>query len=232
MKNRIFTGLFMLILFAVSFSATAQEVEKKKDKKIDKDKSGYIFINHDDDGFKTLVSKEIEHGFYASFDMGFSKVNDAEMIELGGRIGWIINHGFVLGLAGNGFINNLEDDNINDNKADVSGGYGGLLLEPIILPKSPVHLSFPVMIGAGGVSTEYWDEAIGPYGIATNVLVDDTDAFFIVRPGAELEFNVARFIRIGLGAHYRYLVDLDLEGYDSDALDGFSGVVSLKLGWF
>ncbi|MCI0522234.1 MAG: hypothetical protein L0Y37_01125, partial [Bacteroidales bacterium] len=31
-------------------------------------------------------------------------------------------------------------------------GYGGFIIEPIVAPMYPVHVSFPILIGGGGIS--------------------------------------------------------------------------------
>jgi len=222
MKRTVLIVLSICILTLIFADQTIAQEESN-------DTTGYVVVDHKSDNFKTLLNQDIQHGFYLSFDMGVGEINNTELIELGGRLGWIINHGLTIGFAGQGFINNVDTDYNTLDDPDLTGGYGGILIEPIVKPMSPVHVSFPVILGAGGIHK-------GGYDYGDNYWEDEwksnTDAFFIARPGVELEANVARFMRIAVGGYYRWAVDVDLEDYDSDVLNGFSGGISLKIGLF
>jgi len=69
--------------------------------------------------------------------------------------------------------------------------------------------------------------------------------FFLVEPGVDLEFNVVKFFRIGVGASYRFTNGVSLRykqldanfdeivtEIDKDALDSFSFNLCFKFGWF
>ena len=51
-------------------------------------------------------------------------------------------------------------------------------------------------------------------------------------PGIELELNVIRLVRLGIGASYRYTSDLDMPATPKDALHGINAGVSIKVGCF
>lgn len=159
-----------------------------------------------------------------------------------GRGAFIFDHSLAIGLGGYGFANNLNYDYYhgeNEKHLSLAGGYGGLLIEPIIAGKSPVHLSFPVLIGAGGVALvdmynyDYWDQQYPQYEYAH-------DVFFVVEPAVELEFNLARFFRMAATASYRFTSNIDLKRSDlelssqtkADALRGFNFGLTFKFGKF
>jgi hypothetical protein len=54
----------------------------------------------------------------------------------------------------------------------------------------------------------------------------------VVEPGLEVEINVTRFFKIGLGASYRLVRQSDLITVSDKDLSGFSGGLSLKFGKF
>ena len=61
--------------------------------------------------------------------------------------------------------------------------------------------------------------------------------FFVVEPGVEVELNMARFFRMGLGATYRYTNGVVLSYPDGTevplrALDGLNFHVNFKFGKF
>jgi hypothetical protein len=113
----------------------------------------------------------------------------------------------------------------------LTGGYGGLYIEPILLPRSPVHLSFPVLLGAGGISFISRDE-----GFNEN-FIEDSKAFLLIEPSAELELNLTKFFRLAFGASYRFPTQFDVglpDTYtiDVDALKSMSYTITFKFGKF
>jgi hypothetical protein len=137
----------------------------------------------------------------------------------------------AIGLGGSGFFNDVQHDVTLDQDISIAGGYGGFFFEPIIMPRYPVHISFPILIGAGGVSVvssdnDGWDEYES----------EASDAFMVIEPGVEVELNVTRFFKFCVGAYYRYTSDVDIQEteyqVDPDILRGFSGGVTFKFGRF
>jgi hypothetical protein len=220
---------------------------------------GAIILQAQEEEMKLLFHKKdkpetekqkIDNGGYGSINAGWTRIDGKDAIVLGARVAWIANHHFSLGLAGRGFFNNLSSDtyydpgyNANyDPTYSLSGGYGGIFFEPIIAPMSPVHVSFPILIGAGGVTTT---PANWKYIDFNNYYYYNTDAYFVLEPGVDLEFNITKFFRIALGGSYRYTSDIYLqhkylneldetvyENISNDALRGFNLDISLKFGWF
>lgn len=190
-----------------------------------RNRNEYSTIFHKED------SNKIEHGFYGSFGFGYSSINRKDALLGSFKLAWLINHRLGIGFAGNGFVNNLDKTGITDDYF-LSGGYGGLFLEPILLPKSPIHLSFPIVIGAGGVAVlpnNFWDRIYYD--------VNEYDIYFVVEPGVELEFNIVKFFRISMGASYRFTNGVLLNNPDGqpvnvDALDGISYNINFKFGKF
>src|SRR5690606_29907165 len=99
-------------------------------------------------------------------------------------------------------------------------GYGGILIEPIIGHRSPIHVSLPFIIGAGGCGYEYYSELTDNFDPHDYNI--DAQAFFVVEPGIELEINLIKLVRIGIGASYRYTSNIDLPATPKDALHGIN----------
>ena len=94
-------------------------------------------------------------------------------------------------------------------------------------------MSFPVTIGAGGVSYVRSNRDFEFYES------EDSHAFFVVEPGVDVEFNLLPFVRFGVGVKYRVTSDMEMTYIDSgnrildrDALSGFSTALTLKFGKF
>ncbi len=182
-----------------------------------------------DDEFRTLFGNNTEIGGYGGFGMYYSEINGRDAINFNGRGAIILGHGIALGISGTGFVSDYVFDPVRGEDANLAGGYGGIFIEPILLPKYPVHISVPVTFGVGGIAYSYryeydeydWDNQ-----------VEDTEVFLVVEPGVELEVNVTRFFRLAVGGYYRITSDLDLVQTQRDALNGFSGGITFKFGMF
>lgn len=188
--------------------------------------STYYYGKNDD--IKTLFGPKISHGAYIGFSTYYSEINGKETLETGGRIGWIIDHCLTIGFEGMGFANSVViDDIIHGYSFDIVGGYGGIFFEPIVFPKFPVHVAFPITLGVGGVAYSNglnWSEA--------EYIYDQADAFLLVKPGVELELNVIKYFRVALGVNYKIAYDVDIPNVKKDVLNGLSGGVTFKLGKF
>lgn len=235
MKTKTILTLLMAFFSVVFLQAQNNDEEMK-----------LLFNKKDKSGDK----EKIANGGYGALTFGYTQIDGKDAMVIGARAAWIANHHFALGLAGRGFFNNFNSNeyydptynpNYDPNYA-LAGGYGGILLEPIVAPNYPVHVSFPVLIGAGGVSATPTNWQNVDY---YNQYYYGTDAYFVLEPGVDVEFNITKFFRIALGASYRYtsdvylqykyLNDLDETVYvnvPKDALRGFNFDFSLKFGWF
>ncbi|MFT6828872.1 MAG: hypothetical protein ACI8Q1_002575 [Parvicella sp.] len=185
--------------------------------------------------FKTIFSGNglRSNGAYGGITTGYTQVANRDAILLGAHGAWLINHRFGLGFGGTAFVTEGKDDLQLNSRYSLAGGYGGLRMEFIAFPESPIHVTFPLLIGAGGVT---YSEMGRDYSIGRE---EDTRAFFVTEAGAELGLNLIKFMRLSFGLSYRYTSDVNLTYFeggnaivDKDALRGMSGSISLKFGKF
>lgn len=199
----------------------------------------------DQDEIKTLFKKGKEPkkpqiGYHIGPELAYTQfTGKKDVLMLGLNMGLTVNRWFGVGLSGYGIVNSgmldydsLVYDNIDKKYKDCNlfGGYGGINLEFTILPKSPVHVTFPVLIGLGGLTYLYFPDKDNYYYDYSETI--DWDVFFLVQPGVRVEFNVVRFFRIGVGASYRYVPDLNLINTTGSAVNQFNAHLSLKFGKF
>ena len=132
----------------------------------------------------------------------------------------------------------IREEELTDEVAtNFIGGYGSLLIEPIILPRFPVHVSFPILAGVGGIAYSYeeWE--------FRDSFVEDSDFFLVIEPGVELEFNILKHFRIAVGAYYTLTSEIQLEyaetfpGVDAriappNVIRGINMGVTMKFGRF
>ncbi len=196
----------------------------------------------DTTGINTLFGSgdDIEHGGWGGLSTHYTRVMDQDALLVGARGGWLIDHRVTLGVAGHGLVtdapNAAYDDHLLSNGSDLQKksqfrmGYGGLLIEPIIAHRSALHVSLPIIVGAGGCGYQIYESLTEDFDPFT--WSDDYQAFFVVEPGIELELNIIKLVRFGVGASYRYTTDITLPGTPGDALRGFNAGVTLKVGSF
>jgi hypothetical protein len=178
---------------------------------------------------------KISHGGYAGLTVGYTQIDGENVMTLGGRAGWLIDHHVTIGLAGNAFLSSIfiEGDfpNAEENGLYLSGGYGGLFVEPILAPNFPVHVSFPILIGGGGIVLN--DHTYHDYDWEYDYYEPyNWDYYFVFEPGLEIELNVVKFFRVAFGASYRLTSNLHIDEVQKDLLNGFNAGVTFKFGKF
>jgi hypothetical protein len=186
--------------------------------------------------------KDYRNGGWGGPMVAFTEVLDQPALLTGLRGGWMIDHRFTLGLAGYGLVTNapnpaydqwlLEEGESLRHPSQFRMGYGGLLLEPVIGYKSPIHVTLPILIGAGGCT--YQTYLPRPFRDSTHRVdrFERGEAFFVVEPGVELELSLVRLVRVAVGASYRYTTDIDLPATPADALRGMNATFTVKVGRF
>ena len=204
----------ILILFSMTLKSQDPEFEYYKNKEI-----------------KTLLGRNRSGGAYGSCSIGYSMIDNKNAVLMGGRLSWIASHCVGIGIGGTGFINEFHYEHSLDRQVFLTGGYGGIYIEPILLPRFPVHLSFPVLLGAGGISYVSTDPDFN------NHFIEDSKAFLLIEPAAELELNLTKFFRLSFGASYRYPTPFNVgisgsPSANAESLKGMSYMVTFKLGKF
>ncbi|MBE0674595.1 MAG: hypothetical protein IH591_08040 [Bacteroidales bacterium] len=189
------------------------------------------FEYYQDKNIKTLMGRNRQGGGYLGMTMGYSVIDNKHAVLFGGRLSWIANQSLGIGIGGTGFINEYHYEPALDREVFLAGGYGGIYLEPILLPRSPVHLSFPVLFGAGGISYISDDESFN------GNLIEESEPFLIIEPSAEIELNMSRFFRLAFGASYRFPTGFRLgtggsEFVSASSLKGWSYLMTFKIGKF
>jgi len=185
--------------------------------------------------FLVLNGSKISGGFVGT-TIKVGELNNQESIWLGGETGVIFGQDLGVGFAGYGMINSVKSntETLGGNSLYYQSGYGGLLIEPAMFENRVFSISFPSLIGAGGIaettSRGLIDE-LEYYDLDEDEILAG-DAFWVLEPGAQLNLNVTRWMKINAGVSYRKAFGLDFPKSGDSILDGMNGTVSLKLGWF
>lgn len=171
-------------------------------------------------------------GGYFGLNSHYSKINNTDALLVGAEFTAVINHSFNIGLQGYGLVTSIHSSSVSDygDQMYIGLGYGGIKLEPVLFYNSPVHVSFPVLLGGGGI-TEYSKNYYGGYHHYHHNKYT-SDWFFLVEPGVNMELNIVKFMRISTGVSYRVTSNFEFDGIEQNNLNGFNFDLSLKFGWF
>ncbi|MEM6829264.1 MAG: hypothetical protein AAF551_02025 [Bacteroidota bacterium] len=215
------TLLAFALLVSVCFQAFSQ-------KYIDTD-------NPEDEKIKSLINTENDLNGFGGIDLKVGDFKNERSLMVGGCGGLVINRRFLFGIAGYGLAKDVEFNGFVPQKDTVKtlnlfGGYGGILVGATIAPKELVHISIPIVLGAGAFEIE--DQHFFSDGLSDREFVIENSVFFIIEPGLEIEFNVSSHFRLGFGATYRYITDLELINLSDEEVTGATGMVSLRFGRF
>lgn len=119
----------------------------------------------------------------------------------------------------------------------IQSAFGGGKIEYTPRPDALVHVSFPLMIGAGAASADSvrtkYGRDFGFEGKNRNGRLT-TNAFVVVQPGINLEMNILRYAKLYVGANYRlsFLADNQTALLPASTLQGFSITGGLRMGLF
>ncbi len=173
---------------------------------------------------------------YGASTTALTGIGDEAAIKMGGRAMWLKNSRFGIGLAGYAIQGgNNTDPALSNDSYKLAGGYGGLMLEYNVNPNKAIHLSFPLLIAGGAMTYALQDINL------SNIdrLLEDQRVVAIVEPGAMLEFNVIKYVKVALDVSYRYASHSELNYEDTgevilagSGLNNFSGGVTVKFGIF
>ena len=174
---------------------------------------------------QTVLTGGVSHGGFGAVHLRAGKVGNERSLFMGGEAAWVANQRLILGVgvwalvSGNARI--ATSSGAEDESAPLRMGYAGALVGYRIAPAAIVHPTASILIGAGGASIAD-SQAAG----------DDDDAFFVAEPALGVELNVASFVRLGVGASYRWVAGVELAGLRDEDLSGLTGELSLRLGRF
>jgi hypothetical protein len=185
---------------------------------------------------QTLLSTEVDEiGWFVELPFTLSEIQDETIFLPGLSAGVILNQNLRLGLSGFDFSqdwNRISLPEADQGKgAFLEGSYGGLLIEPLINSEKLIHFTFPLLIGGGRVELESKTLHPDEDGEMEEMELAEK-AYFMLRPGANVEFNLHPYVRLAVGASYRWTTNIDMPDVEKDAMRGFNAHFSVRVGQF
>ena len=191
--------------------------------------------NPEDEEIKSLLSKGNDLNGFGGIDLKVSDFNSERALLTGAYGGLIINRRYLFGVAGYGIVTNVEFDGMVPNqtetkKLNLHGGYGGIMVGVSIAPKEVIHVTIPILLGAGAF--EVVDKNFFSNNLPDSEFTIENSVFFVAEPGIQVEVNISNHFRLGFGATYRYVTGTELLNLDDSDVVGATGMMSLRFGRF
>lgn len=190
--------------------------------------SSLLNAQNSDDYIEFNDRKNTVHGVYMGLGFHYGQIKKADTYLSSFKVAYVANQQFEIGFIGVGFYSDLNKQGLSSNDRDLVGAYGGLHLEPILFSKSKVNISFPVLIGGGAIGV-----LEGDIDDDSTIHDDDWDPVFVIEPGANILYNINRYVQLEAGVKYRFSSRVNFELEDSlSRINGLSVGIGVKIGVF
>lgn len=172
---------------------------------------------------------------YGAITNKFTSIRGDYANMVGAYGGVFIDRKVMIGIGGFSTTNKIRVPAEFSSNPGVEMSYGyvqtGLMTEYVLASNKPVHLVLSMFAGAG-FSYQYehwsnpnydWNVTHGPY---------DQNWSFVMEPGAQVEINLFRWMRLSPGVSYRRSYNSDGAGLSDSDLSNWSYNVTVKFGKF
>lgn len=161
-------------------------------------------------------------GFFVAPAIGLTKLDDAAAALFHVRGGMNFSDAFSFGGFYNASMHQIVPK--SETLANICMDYwsAGGLLEFTAFAKKLVHVTFPIQLGIGEVQMDN-EEGDAELGEAN---------FAVIEPAALIELNLHKYVRLNVGAGYRWISDVEYRNFDQRSLEGLTGYAGLRFGWF
>ena len=213
--------IFIFLIFCSGSFAFAQRYMDTNDPK--------------DEEVKSLLSKKNDLNAFGAADLKVGDLKGERGLLVGAYGGFIINRRYLFGVAGYGLVTNVAFEGTVPGQTEAKqlnlhGGYGGVLIGGTIAPRELIHISIPIILGAG--SLEVVDKDFFINNPADSEFTVENTVFFVAEPGIEVEFNITKYFRLGAGMTYRYVSGTELENVQDEDVSGTTAMISFRFGRF
>jgi hypothetical protein len=165
-------------------------------------------------------------GYFIRPTCSFGKIAGTTAVLPGVGMGIILNNKLSLSLNYKLIVTENTPVGEADTRLYLDQQYFGLKCEYSIFPISPVHANFYLDSGVGHTELDLKDAFEFDY-------YDQTDASFgYLEPGAAIELNIWKYIRMDFGAGYRFASKVTYRSLTEKNLVGVNYFVGLKIGIF
>lgn len=178
---------------------------------------GTLQLSAQDISFTQQGKNELNR-FYIDLVSKTATLNGGWGLFGGLRAGYNINNNISVGLVAHGLIpEKLGGSYINrEGRDELHLGYGGLEAAYNYNLSDKFYLTGLMMIGAGRVDYEN---------------LGGDDYFFIMEPGASINYRLAEWFGLGLSAGYRFAAGVKYSDFSDASFSGWSSSLDFKFGF-
>jgi len=196
----------LIILFCTAaFNAAAQQAEETK----------------------TLFGSGKPHiGYFVIPSCQIGEIAGSTAVLPGIGAGIILNNKISLGINYRFIATENTPVGETDTRLYLDQNYAGVKGEYILFPEKAAHLNFQLEAGMGHTEFDLKDAYE-----SGDVPVNDA-SFAYLEPGAALEINLWKYMKLDLGAGYRFVSDVTFSNLTEKDFMGFTFTAGLKIGIF
>jgi hypothetical protein len=174
-------------------------------------------------------------GIYIAPEFQYGSLNGDFTSFGGGSLMLMINNRFAFGVTGQSSISNTFSPT-NSSPLFVRSRFGGAKMEYSVNPFSALHITLPLVVGVGVVQADSLSTRFGYLGGGerNNFYSRRGNSYVVIQPGVNVEANLLKFMKLFVGANYRFSVlnDNNSTILPVSALQGLSISAGVKVGIF
>jgi hypothetical protein len=192
-------------------------------------------LSIDDKEHQVQLRSRTTLGGYGGPDGRITSILAEPVALVGAQASWSLNHRYLVGVAGYGLATQVEVPDamrIDGNQSRLGLYYGGLRLGMVASPHELVHVTFAVLAGPGSVSAVSLALTRAQFEVGNERRLGHAEMVLVVEPEVAVEANAASFMRVALGASYRYVTAVEHPGLSSGNLSSPAVSLALKFGVF
>jgi hypothetical protein len=193
------------------------------------------YVSLDDKEHEVLMHSNAKLGGYGGPEMRVTSFLANPVTLVGAQASWVVNHRFLIGAAAYGMatrVDSPEAMRVDGNPSRLGLAYGGLRLGVVANPYDLLHLSLAILAGPGGLNSISSIPTRAEFEVGYERRLGHAEMFLVVEPEVAVEANVATFMRVALGASYRYVTAVEHPGLSSGNLSSPALSLALKFGVF
>lgn len=161
-------------------------------------------------------------GFFVAPSFGLTQIDGSATSILNLRGGINIKDKVSFGAYFNTSLNQIKPKSETIQNIYLDYWTVGGFAEYTLFSKKIAHLTLPLYIGYGEMQmdNENGDAGLGEAN------------FFQIEPSALLEINLHKYVRLNIGAGYRFVGQMNYRNFNQSDISGFTSYVGLKFGLF
>ncbi|HMO05591.1 MAG TPA: hypothetical protein PKC67_14145 [Kiritimatiellia bacterium] len=164
-----------------------------------------------------LIDHTDKWNLFSRFDLSYTEVDSNGGLMGGLKVGGLLNDRIAVGLAARTVLDSIETESpfLKDIE-NTDFWYGGLYTEYVFNPDNLVYASIDLTVGSGQLN------------VKRSAGGEESSTVFVAEPGINVMLNVTETFMLGLGAHYRFIHNVDVRDLDESDVSGIVASVFLR----